>query len=48
MTPGRGWERALERAARSRVTLLLGGVDSGKTVLATFLANGLLASPVIA
>ena len=42
MTPGPGWERALERAARSPVTLLLGAVDSGKTVLATFLANGLL------
>ncbi len=42
MTAGPGWERALERAAQSRLTLLLGDVDTGKTSLATFLANGLL------
>jgi polynucleotide 5'-hydroxyl-kinase GRC3/NOL9 len=38
-----GWERVLDRATRSRLTLLVGGVDTGKTSLATFLANGLLA-----
>jgi len=38
-----GWDWALDRAARSRLTLLVGGVDAGKTSLATFLANGLLA-----
>ncbi len=38
-----GWERALDRATRSRLTLLVGGVDTGKTSLTTFLANGLLA-----
>ncbi|HXJ84558.1 MAG TPA: Clp1/GlmU family protein [Candidatus Methylomirabilis sp.] len=43
MTPERGWDRALECAARSRLTLLVGGVDAGKTSLATFLANGLFA-----
>jgi len=43
MTAGPGWERALERAARSRLTLLLGDSDAGKTALATFLANGLSA-----
>ncbi len=43
MTAGPGWERALERAAQSRLTLLVGDVDTGKTSLATFLANGLLA-----
>jgi len=36
-----GWERALDGATRSRLTLLVGGVDTGKTSLATFLANGL-------
>src|SRR2546426_10020532 len=41
MTAGPGWERALERAARSRATLLMGDVDTGKTSLATFLANEL-------
>ena len=41
MTAGPGWEHALERAARSRCILLLGDVDTGKTSLATFLANGL-------
>ena len=43
MTAPSGWEVALERAARSRLTLLVGDVDTGKTSLATFLANGLLA-----
>lgn len=43
MTAEPGWERALERAARSRLTLLVGDVDTGKTSLATFLANGLFA-----
>jgi polynucleotide 5'-kinase involved in rRNA processing len=43
MTAERGWACALDRAARSRLTLLVGGVDTGKTSLATFLANGLLA-----
>jgi polynucleotide 5'-hydroxyl-kinase GRC3/NOL9 len=43
MTAEPGWDSALDRAARSRLTLLLGGVDTGKTSLATFLANGLLA-----
>jgi polynucleotide 5'-kinase involved in rRNA processing len=43
MTAERGWDCALDRAARSRLTLLVGGVDTGKTSLATFLANGLLA-----
>jgi polynucleotide 5'-hydroxyl-kinase GRC3/NOL9 len=38
-----GWERARDRATRSRLTVLVGGVDTGKTSLATFLANGLLA-----
>ena len=38
-----GWERVLDRATRSRLTLIVGGVDTGKTSLATFLANGLLA-----
>jgi polynucleotide 5'-hydroxyl-kinase GRC3/NOL9 len=38
-----GWERVLDRATRSRLTLLVGGVDTGKTSFATFLANGLLA-----
>jgi len=38
-----GWERVFDRATRSRLTLLVGGVDTGKTSLATFLANGLLA-----
>ena len=41
MMAGPGWEHALERAAQSRCTLLLGDVDTGKTSLATFLANGL-------
>ncbi len=41
MTAEPGWERALERAARSWLTLLVGDVDTGKTSLATFLANGL-------
>jgi polynucleotide 5'-hydroxyl-kinase GRC3/NOL9 len=43
MTAERGWDRALDRTARSRLTLLVGGVDTGKTSLATFLANGLRA-----
>ena len=43
MTAGPGWEVALERAARSRLTLVVGDVDTGKTSLATLLANGLLA-----
>jgi polynucleotide 5'-hydroxyl-kinase GRC3/NOL9 len=43
MTAEPGWERALDRAARSRLTLLVGDVDAGKTSLATFLGNGLLA-----
>lgn len=43
MTAGPGWEVALERAARSRLTLVVGAVDTGKTSLATLLANGLLA-----
>jgi polynucleotide 5'-hydroxyl-kinase GRC3/NOL9 len=42
MTSGPGWERALARVARSRVTLLVGDVDAGKTSLTTFLANRLL------
>jgi len=43
MTAGPGGEVALERAARSRLTLVVGDVDTGKTSLATSLANGLLA-----
>ncbi len=43
MTAEPGWDSALGRAAGSRLTLLVGGVDTGKTTLATFLANGLLA-----
>lgn len=43
MTAGLGWDVALEGAVRSRLTLLVGDVDAGKTSLATFLANGLLA-----
>lgn len=43
MTAERGWDGALDRAARSRLTLVVGGVDTGKTSLVTFLANGLLA-----
>jgi len=43
MMTGPGWERVLDRATRSRLTLLVGGVDTGKTSLATFLANGLFA-----
>src|SRR5262249_12002717 len=42
MTGEPGWAHALDRAARSRLALLLGAVDTGKTSLATFLANGLL------
>jgi len=41
MTVGPGWDLALARAASRRVTMLVGDVDSGKTSLATFLANGL-------
>jgi len=41
MTAAPGWGRALEHAARSRLTLLLGDVDTGKTSLAVFLANEL-------
>lgn len=41
MTAGPGWELALERVAGERLTTLVGAVDSGKTSLATFLANGL-------
>jgi polynucleotide 5'-hydroxyl-kinase GRC3/NOL9 len=44
MTTAPGWARALERAARSRLTLVLGAVDTGKTRLTTYLANGLLAA----
>jgi polynucleotide 5'-hydroxyl-kinase GRC3/NOL9 len=43
MTIDPGWARALERAAQSRLTLVLGAVDTGKTSLVTHLANGLLA-----
>lgn len=43
MTAEPGWGRAIERAARSRLTLLVGDVDTGKTSLATFLASGLFA-----
>jgi polynucleotide 5'-hydroxyl-kinase GRC3/NOL9 len=43
MTVEPGWDSALDRAARSRLTLVVGDVDTGKTCLATFLANGLLA-----
>jgi polynucleotide 5'-kinase involved in rRNA processing len=43
MTAEPGWEPALDCVARSRLTLLLGGVDSGKTSLAVFFLNGLLA-----
>ena len=43
MTAERGWDGALDRAARSRLTLVVGAVDTGKTSLVTFLANGLLA-----
>jgi polynucleotide 5'-kinase involved in rRNA processing len=43
MTAETGWDSALDRAARSHLTLLVGGVDTGKTSLAAFLANGLLA-----
>jgi polynucleotide 5'-hydroxyl-kinase GRC3/NOL9 len=38
-----GWGSALDRVAGSRLTLLVGDIDTGKTSLATFLANGLLA-----
>ena len=38
MTAGPGWERALERAAQSRLTLLVDDSDAGKTSLAAFLA----------
>ena len=41
MTVPPGWGLALERAAGRRLTMLVGGVDTGKTTLATFLANGL-------
>jgi len=41
MTVGPGWDEALERATSRRVTILVGECDSGKTALATFLANGL-------
>jgi polynucleotide 5'-hydroxyl-kinase GRC3/NOL9 len=41
MTVPPGWDLALARAADRRVTMLVGGVDTGKTTLATFLANGL-------
>jgi len=37
------WPLALERAAASRTTLILGDTDSGKTSLATYLARGLAA-----
>jgi polynucleotide 5'-hydroxyl-kinase GRC3/NOL9 len=43
MTAEPGWDSALDRAAGSRLTMLVGGIDAGKTSLATFLANGLLA-----
>ena len=43
MTAEPGWDSVLDRVAGSRLTLLVGGVDTGKTSLATFLANGLLA-----
>jgi len=42
MTPPPGWPEAFQHAARSRVTLLLGDTDTGKTSLATYLANALL------
>ena len=42
MTAEPGWDSALDHAAEARLTLLVGGVDTGKTSLATFLANGLL------
>ena len=41
MTVPPGWHLALARAAGRRVTMLVGGVDTGKTSLATYLANGL-------
>jgi polynucleotide 5'-hydroxyl-kinase GRC3/NOL9 len=41
MTVAPGGARTLEHAVRSRLTLLLGDIDTGKTSLATFLANEL-------
>jgi polynucleotide 5'-hydroxyl-kinase GRC3/NOL9 len=44
MKPEPGWALALERAAASRVTVVLGDTDSGKTSLTTFLAGELAAA----